>query len=170
MPILMVVTPILLLLLLFVCRESARRSHPLSYECDIVETCCMRLSLLQMAFGRYIERKHCCFFPGAVSLNSLHIHSDTHLCYPTGINAYKHLLGPFFFRSLQILDEVYSVINYIRTTPKLGRPYKITEELIDLSTMAMEYFKDHLEPTMPQFGLFSKDFLEGSSSKYRDAK
>lgn len=76
----------------------------------------------------------------------------------------------FFFRSLQILDEVYSVINYIRATPKLGRPYKITEELIDLSTMAMEYFKDHLEPTMPQFGLFSKDFLEGSSSKYRDAK
>lgn len=48
-------------------RESARRSHPLSNECDIVETCCMRLSLLQMSFGRHIEHKHCCFFPGAVS-------------------------------------------------------------------------------------------------------
>lgn len=109
-------------------RESARRSHPLSYECDIVETCCMRLSLLHMAFGRYIERKHCCFFPGA------------------------------------ILDEVYSVLHYIKVSPELGRPYKITEELIDLSSMAMEYFKDHLEPTMPQIGFFSKGFLEGSST------
>lgn len=51
-------------------RESARRSHPLSHECDIVETCCMRLSLLQMTFGRYIEHKHICFFPGAVSNNN----------------------------------------------------------------------------------------------------
>lgn len=45
--------------------------------------------------------------------------------------------------------------------PKDGRPYKITEELIDLSTMAMEYFKDHLEPTMPQYAAFSN----GNSSK-----
>lgn len=50
-------------------RESARRSHPLSYECDIIETCCMRLSLLQMTFGRYIEHKHICFFPGAVRIH-----------------------------------------------------------------------------------------------------
>ncbi|XP_031616515.1 uncharacterized protein LOC116336659 [Contarinia nasturtii] len=96
-------------------RESARRAHPLYYECDIIETCCMRLSLLQMTFGRYIEHKHICFFPGA------------------------------------FLDEVYNVLNDIRTTPNLGRPFKVTEELIDLSTMAMEYFKDHLEPSMPQF-------------------
>uniref|UniRef100_A0A182JKF0 Uncharacterized protein n=1 Tax=Anopheles atroparvus TaxID=41427 RepID=A0A182JKF0_ANOAO len=31
-----------------------------------LETCYMRLSLLQMTFGKHIERKHCCFFPGAV--------------------------------------------------------------------------------------------------------
>lgn len=48
-------------------RESARRNHPLACECDIIETCYMRLSLLQMTFGKHIERKHCCFFPGAVS-------------------------------------------------------------------------------------------------------
>ncbi|XP_055311527.1 uncharacterized protein LOC129574118 [Sitodiplosis mosellana] len=112
-------------------RESARRSHPLSYECDIIETCCMRLSLLQMTFGRYIEHKHICFFPGA------------------------------------FLDEVYNVLNYIRTTPNLGRPYKITEELIDLSTMAMEFFKDHLEPSMPQFGLLSKSFFGKTSTATR---
>ncbi|KOB65620.1 putative F-box only protein [Operophtera brumata] len=45
-------------------RESARRSHPLACESDIIETLHMRLSLLQMTFGKHIERKHCCFFPG----------------------------------------------------------------------------------------------------------
>lgn len=63
---------------------------------------------------------------------------------------------------------MYNVLKYIRTTPVVGRPYKITEELIDLSTMAMEYFKDHLEPTMPQFGLFSKDFFGKDSATTRN--
>lgn len=49
-------------------RESVRRNHPLACECDIIETCNMRLSLLQMTFGKHIERKHCCFFPGGVSV------------------------------------------------------------------------------------------------------
>lgn len=52
-------------------RESARRSHPLACESDIIETLHMRLSLLQMTFGKHIERKHCCFFPGEVSSYSL---------------------------------------------------------------------------------------------------
>lgn len=118
-------------------RESARRNHPLACECDILETCSMRLSLLQMTFGKHIERKHCCFFPGG------------------------------------ILDEVYSVLNYIRSTPTLARPFKVTDELFDLSTMAMEYFREHLEPNLPDIACFSKDYtsstkpfttLEASSS------
>lgn len=51
-------------------RESARRSHPLACESDIIETLHMRLSLLQMTFGKHIERKHCCFFPGEVCFNN----------------------------------------------------------------------------------------------------
>ena len=47
-------------------RESARRNHPLARECDIIETLHMRLTLLQMTFGKHIERKHICFFPGEV--------------------------------------------------------------------------------------------------------
>ncbi|EAA07089.5 AGAP010379-PA, partial [Anopheles gambiae str. PEST] len=104
-------------------RESARRNHPLACECDILETCYMRLSLLQMTFGKHIERKHCCFFPGG------------------------------------ILDEVYSVLNYIRTSPSLDRPFKVTDELFDLSTMAMEYFKEHIEPNLPDIAYFSKFLL-----------
>ncbi|XP_071561944.1 uncharacterized protein Dmpd [Temnothorax nylanderi] len=105
-------------------RESARRNHPLACESDIIETLHMRLTLLQMSFGKHIERKHCCFFPG------------------------------------EILDEVYRILHYIKVTPKLQRPYKVTDELFDLSTMAMEYFKEHIEPTLPEIPYFGADFLD----------
>ncbi|KZC05967.1 PREDICTED: F-box only protein 28 [Dufourea novaeangliae] len=105
-------------------RESARRNHPLACESDIIETLHMRLTLLQMSFGKHIERKHCCFFPG------------------------------------EILDEVYHILHYIKVTPKLARPYKVTDELFDLSTMAMEYFKERIEPTLPEIPYFGADFLD----------
>ncbi|CAH0553529.1 unnamed protein product [Brassicogethes aeneus] len=114
-------------------RESARRSHYLAGESDIVETLHMRLTLLQMTFGKHIERRHCYFFPG------------------------------------EILDEVYRILYYIRVTQKLDLPYKVTDELFDLSTMAMEYFKDKIEPNLPEIAYFSPEFLNfsgSSSSKF----
>ncbi|XP_008482151.1 uncharacterized protein LOC103518842 [Diaphorina citri] len=50
-------------------RESARRQHPLACESDIVEMLHMRLALLQMSFGKHIERQHCCFFAGEVRID-----------------------------------------------------------------------------------------------------
>ena len=47
------------------------RNHPLARECDIVETLHMRLTLLQMTFGKHIERKHVCFFAGEVSSHNI---------------------------------------------------------------------------------------------------
>lgn len=89
-----------------------------------------------MTFGKHIERKHCCFFPG------------------------------------EILDEVYSILHYLKTTIKLARPYKVTDELFDLTTMAMEYFKEHIEPNLPEIVYFGTDFFDitntfspGESSK-----
>ncbi|XP_063989619.1 F-box only protein 28 isoform X2 [Diachasmimorpha longicaudata] len=105
-------------------RESARRNHPLACECDIIETLHMRLTLLQMSFGKHIERKHCCFFPG------------------------------------EILDEVYRVLHYIKVTAKLTKPFKVTDELFDLTTMAMEYFKEKIEATLPEIAYFGPDFLD----------
>lgn len=109
-------------------RESARRNHPLACESDIIETLHMRLTLLQMSFGKHIERKHCCFFAG------------------------------------EILDEVYRILHYIKVTPKLARPYRVTDELFDLSTMAMEYFKEHIEPTLPEIAYFGTDFFDFTSN------
>jgi hypothetical protein len=65
---------------------------------------------------------------------------------------------------LQILDEVYRILHYIEVTPKLSRPYKVTDELFDLSTMAMEYFKDHIEPMLPEITYFAADFLDFSGT------
>ncbi|KAJ9573745.1 hypothetical protein L9F63_008869, partial [Diploptera punctata] len=59
-----------------------------------------------------------------------------------------------------ILDEVYRILHYIKVTQKLSRPYKVTDELFDLSTMAMEYFKEHIEPTLPEIAYFGTDFLD----------
>lgn len=105
-------------------RESARRFHPLACESNVIETLHMRLTLLQMTFGKHIERKHCCFFPGGV------------------------------------LDEVYRILHYIKVTPKLARPFKLTDELFDLSTMAMEYFRECIEPRLPEIPYFGADFLD----------
>lgn len=114
-------------------RESARRNHPLACESDIIETLHMRLTLLQMSFGKHIERKHCCFFAG------------------------------------EILDEVYRILNYVKVTPKLARPYRVTDELYDLSTMAMEYFKEHIEPRLPEIAYFGTDFFEFPRSLQTDS-
>jgi F-box protein 28 len=109
-------------------RESARRNHHLACESDIIETLHMRLTLLQMSLGKHIERKHCCFFPG------------------------------------EILDEVLHILNYVKSTPKLARPYKVTDELFDLSTMAMEYFKEKIEPALPEIAYFNSEFLNYTES------
>jgi len=53
---------------------------------------------------------------------------------------------------------VQTILNYISITPRLQRPYRVTDELFDLSTMAMEYFKDRIESTLPGLAYFNKDF------------
>lgn len=111
-------------------RESARRNHPLACESDIIETLHMRLTLLQMSFGKHIERRHCCFFAG------------------------------------EVLDEVYRILHYIKKTTKLQRPYKVTDELFDLSSMAMEYFKEHIEPRLPEIAYFTSDFLDFTGNPF----
>lgn len=73
----------------------------------------------------------------------------------------KILLIYYIFLSLfQILDEVYKILQYIKVTSKLARPYKVTDELFDLSTMAMEYFREKIEPTLPEIRLFANDYHE----------
>lgn len=48
-------------------RESERKNHPLSRQCDILVAVETRLSMLSMTFSKYIEANQCCFIPGKVS-------------------------------------------------------------------------------------------------------
>ena len=58
------------------------------------------------------------------------------------------------------MDEVQRILHYIKENACLGRAYKVTDELFDLSTMAMEYFKEHIEPTLPEITFFGAEFLD----------
>lgn len=60
----------------------------------------------------------------------------------------------------QIIDEIYKILRYVQSTPSLNRAYKVTDELFDLSTMAMEYFKEHIEPSLPEVTYFTSDVFE----------
>lgn len=64
----------------------------------------------------------------------------------------------------EILDEVYRILRYVKTTPSLSKAYKVTDELFDLSTMAMEYFKEHIEPSLPEITYFGTEFFEYAPS------
>ena len=48
---------------------------------------------------------------------------------------------------------------YVYMNSMLARAYKVTDELFDLSTMAMEYFKERIEPGLPEVTYLSSDFL-----------
>lgn len=67
----------------------------------------------------------------------------------------------------EILDEVYRILRYVKTTPNLNKAYKVTDELFDLSTMAMEYFKEHIEPALPEITYFGTECFEPSCSYSR---
>lgn len=62
--------------------------------------------------------------------------------------------------TFQIIDEIYKILHYVESTPSLSRAYKVTDELFDLSTMAMEYFKEHIEPSLPEVTYFASDVFE----------
>ncbi|XP_066955440.1 uncharacterized protein [Macrobrachium rosenbergii] len=112
-------------------RLSARRTHPLARESDIVKSLHSRLLLLQISIGKHTVRKHCCFFAG------------------------------------DILDEVYRILAYIKSTPNLDQEYIVTGELFDLSTMAMEYFQEHIEPRLPKITFFDSKFV-GVTSRFSE--
>ncbi|XP_055931355.1 F-box only protein 28-like isoform X2 [Argiope bruennichi] len=62
----------------------------------------------------------------------------------------------------EIIDEIYRILRYMKDNPCLNRAYKVTDELFDLSTMAMEYFKEHIEPSLPEIPFLAHDLFEHS--------
>lgn len=44
----------------------------------------------------------------------------------------------------------------------------MTDELFDLTTMAMEYFKEHIEPNLPEITYFGTDFFDITTAFSRE--
>ncbi|CAG0900027.1 unnamed protein product, partial [Darwinula stevensoni] len=75
----------------------------------------------------------------------------------------KHLdLNHIPFFPGEILDEVFRILHYIQVTPNIEnlRAFKLTDELFDLSEMAMEYFKEKIEPALPEISYFNSEFWD----------
>ncbi|KAL3187755.1 hypothetical protein MRX96_024511 [Rhipicephalus microplus] len=48
-------------------------------------------------------------------------------------------------------------------TPKISPVNKVTDELFDLMSLAMEYFKEHIPPTLPEVDYCMDDYLDHTS-------
>lgn len=120
-------------------RESARRKHPLARESDMY----VLYSTEQLYYSLIV-----------LSIDSIEtLHMRLTLLQMTFSKHIERMHCCFF--SGEILDEVHRILNYVQKTPVLSRAYKVTDELFDLSTMAMEYFKEHIEPTLPEINYFA---------------
>jgi hypothetical protein len=51
---------------------------------------------------------------------------------------------------LQVLDEIYRVLRFVRGSDCPPRPHEILQELRDISSMAMEHFDDKIAPELKQ--------------------
>lgn len=49
-----------------------------------------------------------------------------------------------------MLDEIFRVLNYLEKTENPPRAHEILQELRDISSMAMEYFDEHIVPGLKQ--------------------
>ncbi|XP_014667716.1 PREDICTED: F-box only protein 28-like isoform X2 [Priapulus caudatus] len=50
----------------------------------------------------------------------------------------------------KVLDEIFRVLGYLETTENPPRAHEILQELRDISSMAMEYFDEHVVPSLKQ--------------------
>ena len=48
----------------------------------------------------------------------------------------------------KVIDEIFDVLRKIQNDKALPRAYEVLQELRDISSMAMEYFDEHIAPTL----------------------
>ncbi|KAJ1359629.1 hypothetical protein KIN20_018403 [Parelaphostrongylus tenuis] len=99
-------------------RESMRRSHRLSGLNDAYAGLDTRFSIMMMTYRKFIDVKATCFIPGKV-LDE-------------------------FFRILDILKKSHDRGGGILTVDI----HELLKDLRDLSSMAMEHFEEHVQPSL----------------------
>ena len=96
-----------------------------------------RIQWLKLTFGSSIQNSLCCFYPGRVSVNTIDRFS-------LSLDLVLLLL------SFQLLDEIYSVLNQLKTQQTFPNPRTLLQETRDMSSMAIEHFREQIEPKLQQ--------------------
>jgi len=69
--------------------------------------------------------------------------------------------------SVQVLDEIYRILKFVRVTPSPPRAHELLQELRDISSMAMEHFDEKIVPNlrerMPETSKLRQILSAGSS-------
>ena len=92
-------------------------------------------------------------------------HCDILTAIDTRMNLLSMTFGKYMDASLccfipgKIIDEIYNVLNILRTNCETPRTYEVLQELRDISSMAMEHFDEKIVP-----GLLKKHQKETAST------
>lgn len=54
----------------------------------------------------------------------------------------------FLTTMVQVLDEIYRVLKFVRASPNPPRAHELLQELRDISSMAMEHFDEKIVPSL----------------------
>ena len=49
---------------------------------------------------------------------------------------------------IQVLDEIYRILKFVRVSPNPPRAHELLQELRDISSMAMEHFDEKIVPNL----------------------
>ncbi|XP_031633282.1 F-box only protein 28 [Contarinia nasturtii] len=105
-------------------RESERRNHQLSKHSDVLTCIETRISMLSMTYTKYIEVNLCCFIPGKVIDEVLHVFASITHTKPCN------------------MSEVFVL------SDKPLRTHDVLQELRDISSMAIDHFEEKIAPTL----------------------
>ncbi|XP_055323422.1 F-box only protein 28 [Sitodiplosis mosellana] len=129
-------------------RESERRNHPLAKHSDVLTCIETRISMLSMTYTKYIEVNLCCFIPGKVIDEVLHVLCTiAHSKYTKSSNS----------------DKCFILVD------KPLRTHEVLQELRDISSMAIEHFEEKVAPTLKKAycELPTRSLLNGSTVQFQ---
>lgn len=119
-------------------RESERRNHPLARHADILTCIETRISMLSMTYTKYMELNLCCFIPGKVIDEVLHL-----------LKLVKECDGKL--RAHEVLQELRDISSMAieHFDEKVANPLK--KSFLDINTLKLTGGYNHLSKIlMPQ--------------------
>lgn len=115
-------------------RESERKNHPLAKHSDILTCIETRISMLSMTYTKYIEVNLCCFIPGKVIDEVIHV--------------LRTITNPNSSGKLPANPATGSQSALPFWSDQILRTHEVLQELRDISSMAIDHFEEKIAPTL----------------------